>query len=286
MNTKNNNEIDLFSVVKVLWKYKTILIKSIATTTALAIAISFIITPKYVSSALLANVSSDMTRGATIPGGIGELASLAGVSLTNEADDSVIALATLKSNKLAREFIKKNNLLPVLYADDWDAQGETWLTDTPPTLWKAVKFFSEKVRRVSEDKSTGLITVSIEWTDAEISAEWAKGYIDLANNILQQEFQESNQRKLNFLYEQAERTQLSELRTLLFALIQEETKNLMLAEGRKEFAFKVIDMPVTPERPVSPRKSIFGILGILFGGLFGCALVFLKVVRSQNNPTG
>ncbi len=89
-----------------------------------------------------------------------------------------VRIATLRSRRLTEMFIRERRLLPVLFPENWDAAAKTWkLRDgkpNVPSMDAAFKRFDERVRSVDEDRSTGLITLGIEWQDRRAVADWSK----------------------------------------------------------------------------------------------------------------
>ncbi|MGH8222807.1 MAG: hypothetical protein ACREQZ_07520, partial [Woeseiaceae bacterium] len=120
---------------------------------------------------------AQLTRLASQFGG---LANLAGISLSSNTSANA-NLATLESLELIASFIERENLMPILYADQWDADQDRW-SDPAPTIEEAVKSFDEKIRQVIENKDSGLVVLRIEWTNPEVAASWALKLVELANN--------------------------------------------------------------------------------------------------------
>jgi LPS O-antigen subunit length determinant protein (WzzB/FepE family) len=56
---------------------------------------------------------------------------------------------------------------------------------------------------------------------------------------------------------------------VMYKLIESETKTLMLANGRKDYAFAVIDSAVAPEIRTSPRRTLMVLLGTVLGFFVG-----------------
>ena len=103
-------------------------------------------------------------------GGLASIASLAGVNLDSAGSAEREAKAILESHRMDEEFIKQNNLVGVLLAKSKE-----------PTLWLAVKAFREGVLTIKEDKRTGLTTLAVDWKDPAVAAQWANGFVALAN---------------------------------------------------------------------------------------------------------
>jgi LPS O-antigen subunit length determinant protein (WzzB/FepE family) len=60
----------------------------------------------------------------------------------------------------------------------------------------------------------------------------------------------------------------------MYNLIENETKTLMLANARSEYAFTLVDPAVTPEVRIRPRRTLMVLIGLLVGGLLGMVIAF------------
>jgi uncharacterized protein involved in exopolysaccharide biosynthesis len=204
----------------------------------------------------------------------GGLAALAGVDLTGVGTRKEEAYATLASAGLAREFIQTEKLLPVLFADRWDAAAGRWRPGKePPTLETGVKRFVTRVRFVEEDRRTGLVTLAIEWTSPQVAAEWANRMVEMTNDRLRIDSTHTAERSIEFLNKELVKTNVVELREAIYRLIETQVNNAMLANVQREFAFRFIDRAVPPELRISPKRTLLTLLGGAIGFLLGLAWV-------------
>jgi uncharacterized protein involved in exopolysaccharide biosynthesis len=215
--------------------------------------------------------------GAAMLSQVGALASLAGVSIGGTSQ-KFEAIALLQSRYLTEKFIEENNLLPILFPKLWDAKAGRWISNDPkkiPTLWKGDVQF-KKIRSVVQDPKTELVTLNVLWPDPVLAAKWANGLIALTNQLSRDRVLKNSDRHIEYLRDQAARTQLVPVQEALSNLMEGEYKQAMLAGGNEEYALKVIDPALVPETPSSIRRA-FIVLGGLFGGLFvACLFVFVR----------
>lgn len=223
-----------------------------------------------------------------LSGQLGGLASLTGISLGGENDRKNEAVATIKSRTLTNAFVSDNDLLPVLFSQQWDPKTKDWreAVSKAPTLWDAYKKI-DRIRRLDEDKKTGLLKLTVEWTDAELAAQWATDLIKRTNQHLRAQAIERADRNIGFLRRQLNETSVIEMRQALYRLIESELKTAMLAQGSEEYAFRVIDPAVVPEEKIWPKRMLLVILGILSGLFLGVfsALVAATLEARRNALT-
>jgi uncharacterized protein involved in exopolysaccharide biosynthesis len=244
-------------------------------------ASAFIMPKEYEATVLVAPVVDDLGSGqlgkiGALLSQVGGLASLAGISAPNNTQREE-TIATIQSMSLIQEFIRQNDLLPVLYAEKWDAQSKRWKSNSPskvPTLWKASDQFRKRVVRFVDNRKTGLLNVTITWSDPETAAKWANKLVELANEQLRTKALMESERNIAYLNQAAASTNVVDVQKTIYSLMEAELRRSMLANGTNEYALKVIDRAIAPERASAPRKGLWIFTG-LFGGFFGSVLFFL-----------
>ena len=198
-----------------------------------------------------------------------------GLGVSGDAAAKAEAVATLESTVLTERYIRENNLLPVLFSGEWDKHRSTWKTTDPervPTLWMGNEYFAKKVRDVSQNPKSGLISLTIAWTDPKLAADWANGLVKLANTYLRDRAIADSERHIAYLNEQADNTKLVGLRDMIYEVMEGEIKKEMLARGNDEYALKIIDPAVPSEKPSSPLPILWTLAGLFAGAALAVAI--------------
>jgi uncharacterized protein involved in exopolysaccharide biosynthesis len=247
-------------------------------------------TPIYRAQVVMAPVSVEKAGGglASLASQFGGLAALAGVNLSTTQDDTAQSLAVLKSRAFTEAFVDRHQLLPILYADLWDPKTKTWNVDEPeetPTLYKAYDFFDKSIRVITQDPETGLVTLTIDWSDPRQATEWANALVNEVNADVRQRAVQQSNKSIDFLRSQLQSTNEVELRTAVFSLMEAEMKNAMLASVKTEYAFEVIDPAVVPEKRVWPNRWLLAVFGLAAGALLGVLFVFLRRLIKAAPPS-
>lgn len=244
----------------------------------LSLASSFAFKPVYRADAVLIAAQNELAgsgQNIALGGGLGGLASLVGLGNAGPRDNE--AIATLKSRILIEDYVREQNLLPILFEHRWDATANRWNTSLLykiPTPLEAYKLFDKSIRRITEDKKSGLVTISIDWTDPGLAEKWLRDLVQRTNRIMREKAIERSNRNLAYLNDQLSKTTVLELRTAIYGLIEVEIKKEMLANGNEDFAFRYVDPPVVPEKRIFPKRIVF----LLLGGLAGFSLAWMFVL--------
>jgi uncharacterized protein involved in exopolysaccharide biosynthesis len=282
---EQESEISLYQLVAVLSARRWLILCITALTTLVAGALALTVQKRYQASVIVSPVSSSESSSqmgtlSSLTSQFSGLASLAGVSVSGDSK-KFEALAVLQSEALTERFVQQNDLLPVLYQKQWDSVAKRWKQSDPekvPTLWKANRFFKNKIRTLNNDSKTGLATLTITWKDPQLAARWANQLVELANNYLRDKATRESERNIAYLTEQASKTDVVGVRQAIYSLLQNEINKEMLARGNNEYALKVVDPAFAPELPSSPQLILWLIVGF-FGGLL--AAVFVTLIRNS-----
>ena len=294
-----DDEIDLAELWRAIWAGKFIII---GITFIFAVASVFYALSKpdvYKASVLLSPVSSQGSSGGlgALAGQFGGLASLAGINLGGGGSDKTsIALATLESRSFIENFIKKHDLLvPLMAGKKWDRNTDTLILDnelydekaqkwireveapqTPePTSWEAYKELTQYLS-ISQDKTTSLITVEIAFFSPTLAKQWLILLIHEINEFIREQEKEETTASIDYLRNELNKVQISNMETVLYTLIEEQTKNMMLAQVKKEYIFKTIDPAQVPDKKDSPKRALIVILGAILGGLLSTLIVLIR----------
>ena len=292
------DEIDLKELLTVLWDGKWIISAITGIAALISVVIALSLPNIYTSSALLAPAENSGGGLSGLMKQYGGLASLAGVSLPGgeEGSRAQLGMELLKSRAFIGKFVERHDILPELMAvESWDpASGgllldaqmydaitKTWVRDVePPRLPKpsaqeAHKALNE-ILRISADKQTGFVSISLDHQSPVIAAQWLNWLVeDLNAAVKAQDVDEANN-SIAYLKQQVSETSLADLQAVFFELIQSQTETVMLAQARPEYVFKTIDPAVVPEEKSKPNRALICVLGILLGGMLGFVIVLIR----------
>ena len=289
MTSQYDDEIDLREFFAVLWagRIKIVAITAIFAIVSVIYALS--IPNQYKATALLSSADSSGGGLSGALGQLGGLASLAGVSLGGgESSKGQIAQEIMQSWSFIEGFVEDNNLAVGVYAaDGWDKSSNElqinsglydvsksqWLVE-PPSSWSLFKTFSD-ILSVSEDKKSGLVSVSIEYYSPLIAKQWLDLYVAAINEHMQKREVAKVTRNIEYLQAQIKKTNIAEMQEVFYTIIEEQIKSKMLAEASPEYAFVAVSPSMVPEQKSQPKRALMCILGPLLGGMLSVLLVLV-----------
>jgi uncharacterized protein involved in exopolysaccharide biosynthesis len=261
-------EMDLISFTSMVWRHRRVVGIMCALGLLGAIGYLMIATPMYKAEVVLINAHDDSMSGggsAGIGDKLGSLASLAGINVGQESPADLTADAVLDSRGLAEEFVRRNDLVPVLLPKL-----------KRPTLWRAVNVFKDKLSKIKKDQVKGTTKVTVEAKDPVTAARWANDLVALANEVMRTRAKTDASRNIEYLTHQLQGAVDVDLRRNLNDILEDQMRTLMLANGRTEFAFRVIDPGVAPEVRSRPQLVLVLLIGIGLGLAIGCTTAFIR----------
>ena len=296
-DTQYDDEIDLRELFGALWAGSRKIIAITAVFAFVSVIYALSLSDQYKATVLLAPAQSDSSDLSGALGQLGGLASLAGVDIGGgESSEAQMAQEIMKSWSFIDVFIAENNISVEVYAaegwsrgsnelqiddDIYDAETKTWLVENdntgevgPPSSWVLFQAFSERLV-VSENKKSGLVSVSIEYYSPQIAKQWLDMYVAAINAHMQQRQMEKVTNNINYLQAQIENTSIAEMREVFYTIIAQQTKNKMLAEASPEYAFVAVSPSMVPEEKSQPERAFICIIGTLLGGILSVLLVLV-----------
>ena len=257
--TEHGEGIDIVAIIRVMWRYRYFICAASILFALIAVYLALTAKEIFRAEVVVTPVHDNGLSGTNgLSGQIGGLASLAGLQLGGAGNDAS-AQGVLASRHLVEEFIKEHNLVAQVTA----GMGKR------STLWFATKRFQETILTIHDDPLKGLTSISIDWTDPATAAAWANGFVALANDLLRARALDEATRNVAYLNGQIAQTREVEIQHSFAELLESEMKKLMLANGRRDYAFRVVDPAVAPEVRHSPKRTLMVISGAAVGFILG-----------------
>ena len=288
-------ETDLRELLETLWagKIKIIVITAIFAIASVTYSLSVSNEYRATTTLVAAQQESGALSGAL--GQLGGLASLAGVNLDGvETSEARVAQEIMQSWSFIEGFIKSNNLaVELLAAESWDkasnkliidkdiydSESKKWVSDEKwvsedgsPSSWTLFKAFSKRLV-MSEDKISGLLSVTIEYYSPHLAKQWLDLYVTAINSHMQKRQVSKVNNNIEYLQAQIEKTSIAKMQEVFYTIIEEQIKKKMLAEASPDYAFVAVSPSMVPEERSKPQRALICILVTLLGGMLSVLLV-------------
>jgi len=300
-STDSDDEIDLRELWSAIWKGKWLIIILTALFSMFSVLYALSVADEYKSTVLLAPASSSSSSSLSkLAGKFGGLASLAGINLGagGRDDKSVIATEIIKTWGFLETFIKKNNIeVEVFAVEGWnrannellinseiyDLSNKKWVREfdaskgqkAEPSSWELYEKITDRIH-ISKDDSNDLTSLSVEHYSPIIAKEWTDKLVKAINAHIQKQDRDEAIKSIEYLNAKINETDIADMQTVFYQLIEEQTKTLMLAEVSDEYVFKTLSPAKVSEEKSKPKRAFIAIFGFLLGGILSVIIVLIR----------
>jgi uncharacterized protein involved in exopolysaccharide biosynthesis len=287
-STSADRELNLADVVGIMRRDWRLIAVVVFICAVASVVYALLAQQWYRADVVLKPADSKQTQG--LLGQLGGLSGLAGLAGLNFSDNRTSeSIAVLKSRELIGGFIEEQNLLPVLFADKWDANTKRWKSDDPvkqPDVRDGVKYFLRSVFSLQEDKKNGLVTITVDWKDGPTAAAWADMLVARVNEVTRNRALALAEYNVNYLKQELASSTVVAMQQSIGRVLESELQKLLLAKADKEYAFKTLDHAQAPRLRYWPKRTLL-VIGAVIVGFFGSALfcVSREVMRRNNAAT-
>jgi uncharacterized protein involved in exopolysaccharide biosynthesis len=296
------DEIDLIELFRVLLRRWLFLMGFPLVCTLVAVYVTLYVMPEIYKSTAVIRPAEGGSGG--LAGKLGALSSMLPIpiDLPGGGEDKANVENFLKSRTLKERLIKKFDLLPRLYPDDWDADTDKWTIEDPakiPTIVSALQEDAlKKIFNVSTDKKSGLITIA--WSDEEPA--FAKSMLDRVvkelRYYLDNEYESDAKREREFVegrlaiasrdLEHWERQVPSRGLTLdkiarerlaaqtVYTELRKQLEIARITEAKEITSFRVLDQPFVPVKRDKPKRAQICALTLVASGFLAVFLIFAQ----------
>ena len=297
-SSTSDDEIDLRELFAALWRGKFLITFCVVAAVTLAALYLRSAERKYSVTYVFKPVATE--DGMPSLGGLGGLASLAGVSLPSSSSGDFLTFKfMLKSEEVAAQILEDTTLTQSIFASEWSvADG---IFRQPPdgayapyiravkkllTGQDAHEYVAPNAARLSnwlveafsssEDRDTGFLTLSAETSKPALMIAVMARATRATDRLLKERYIASAEQTMGFYQQQLAKARAREHREALAKLIAQEDQKLMLASKGTYFVAEPLTDPSVSLNPTSPKASLVLALSVVLGSFFGAALVLIR----------
>jgi len=290
--------IDLAEFALMLWRGRVTILLAMGMAVLLAVAYLHLAERKYTVSLVLKPMQEPSSRSNL--SGLAGLAGLAGIELPSGSDAYFSAFPLmLKSRDVADRLVADAELMQRLFETEWDADAGAWraparsvigamiaplktvLTGEAPADYRPpdAARLAERINRdisVSIDKKSGLLNLSTEAADPELSTRLLEMLVIQTDALFRERFIAAGSSGLDFYKMQLSQARSTEHREALARMIVNEEQKLMLATRSTNYVAEPLTGPDVSLEPTSPRPALLLALATVLGLMSGCGGVLLR----------
>ena len=269
------------------------------TLASLLAAIVYLRTATYVYTAeLRVYAAPSTTGGSQVPGGLGSLASLAGLggSSVEVATPFRLYVEGVHSREVAERMARDRAVMRTIFAREWDPATNSFrerrglggsikravwgVLGLPVDQWHAPDaarlegFIADNVDVVQSVK-TPLVTISLDTPDPQFGVRFLTTLGATVDAYLREKQQARTRGNIAYLSDKLRGVTLAEQRQVLFAALGEQERQAMLANTDAPYAAIPFGVATASSNPTKPRQMPLLIAGLVGGLIAGCALAIL-----------
>jgi len=265
-----NDEISLPDYIHILSRHR-ILIIIIVVIAVTATAVISVTSPKiYEARAVIMPVAQSQEHN-----GMSAVALQFGIT-SNQTSNASELFSLLQSNILMERVITKNNLVPVFFGEKARKKKAN------EQIWDGIRYLKRSLYKARDNKRDGIIELSVEFTDPEISAGILNSILTELTDYMSSEAKRVADTNKAYLESLIDKNSDPLIKQKIYSLIARQIEISMMAEVKENFAFKILDPPRIPDRKIRPRIGMNIVLSFiiaLIGGI--CTAFVIEHVRSS-----
>ncbi|MDY7033780.1 MAG: Wzz/FepE/Etk N-terminal domain-containing protein [Thermodesulfobacteriota bacterium] len=312
MEIEKEEEITFIDYWQVIWKWKILIILIVVAGVLISGIKSLYQVDIYRSEAVIIPIEQGETGG--VSSLMQQLGGIPGMAMTGSSSSEIVNI--LNSKILREKVIKRYNLLPVFFYEQWDKERNDWKRekkkrgfklnpfalirklihkikpDPPrnpgkiekgksgsPTMWDGLRALNS-ITGVSKNVRDNTVRISIEFYDPEMAAKIVHYFLDTLIHYMTNEAKRVATINKKYLEQQLAKTSDPLIRQKVYNLIAQQIEAAMMSEVKENFAFKLIDPPRVPDRKVKPNRQRAVMMGFAVSLFFGILLAyFLEYIR-------
>lgn len=302
----DESTVDLAELFGTIWRGKALLAASIIITLGLAISYLHFATYMYTAELAVKPAQLSASNRSRQIGGLGDLASLAGVSIPTDQGGAQFQLyvESLRSRVAADALSKDVDLMRAIFRNEWNETTQSWeepksqfrtlLQAVKPVLgipnypWQPpdgsrLKIYMDSHLKIEQSSKEIIVTVAFTDRDPQVAIKFLSALHEVVDTKLRQDTLFRSTTNVAYLAETLKTVTVAEHRQAITQALIDEEKNLMMANSNQPFAAEPFGGPTALFRPTDPNPLLILSAGALAGILIGVGAALLTARRRTGN---
>lgn len=303
-----DDEIDLVELVRTLWAGRWIIAGVTTATLLLAVLYLNIVTYTYTARLTLTPAQASGSTLTSKLGGLGDLASLAGINMPQDSNALAFSLYVegVHSRSLADALARHKDLMRVIFHRDWNAASGIWQEPKgfvrsaattvkhmlgipvfdwrPPDGARLQEFMDEEVG-IEQDPKKPFVSITFNHEDPAFASRFVSTLNSELDNLLRQKALARANGNIEYLSTQLGKVTIAEHREALAQALSEQEKQRMAASSSAPYAADPFGTATASARPTAPRPVLVLAASLMAGLLLGTlAALGISRLRAYRAP--
>lgn len=261
----HSEETTLADIYRLFIKRKYTFVVTVAVSVIATGVVSFLLPKIYEAKAVILPVSRQEPAAAEKS----VMAAQFGLAVPDATDSSEV-VSLLESNVLKARIFKKCGLLPMLVEEE-DLKGKS----ENERLWEGIRAL-RKTLRVDFKRKENIIELSMQHREPAVAVRVLACMLEELTGQITGEAKRVADTNRRYLESLIDETSDPFIKAKIYSLIAEQIETSMLTEVKENFAFKVIDPPLEPDRKVKPNIPLNLAFSFVLSSFAGAGVVFLR----------
>lgn len=277
----SDDEIDLLELASVIWKRRYIIAAFVVVVSILTVIAVLLMDNVYESKAVLK--SSDQSSSQSNLGGLGTLAGFAGINLSAGGSVYGDIQVLLNDKSFISEFVKKNELAPLLLEDKTILEDESFKKNENFKFYQLIKGSIAS----SEDKITKYISIRYTHTQPETAQKiLSLLLVDISDKLRVKQMENLDKRIENYKLE-IDRANDITLKNKLSEMVANLVQSKVFANADEYYGFSIISEPSLsePMDKVGPKRSAICVIAFITSCIIGVVIAiiyeYIKNIRTE-----
>ncbi|RJR14517.1 MAG: hypothetical protein C4581_13985 [Nitrospiraceae bacterium] len=269
-----NEEISLLDYISIIARHMKLIIITVAIAVTATAIISFFSPKIYEAKAVIMPVSQSQEHT-----GMSAVALQFGLT-SNQPSNTSELFSLLQSNILMERVIIKNNLVSLFFGEEARGKKEN------EQIWDGIRYLKSTIYKVRDNKREGIIELSAEYKDPEISAGILTSVLTELTDYMSSEAKRVADTNKEYLQSLIDKNSDPLIKQKIYGLIARQIEISMMAEVKENFAFKILDPPRIPDRKIRPRIAMNIMLSFIISLAGGIGMAFMVEHFKKRNKAG
>jgi len=183
--------------------------------------------------------------------------------------------AIFDGNKIYKDFILEEDILKIIFKDDWDQENKVW-RGGEKDFYDGIKVLKDSTD-IDYSFDNGKTYLSFVWSDAKTAADWANKLAIRANQFITQNELKSIDATLQNLNKISNvNIQNTSLKNRLSSQVNDLVIKTTLKKAESSMGLTIFEEAIPPKKRIWPKRTLMVLLTMLVGGFASASILVIR----------